>query len=211
MFMSGNDYRESLRRYAPRVYVNGRAVESVADEPLLAIGVNGLALSYDYALREDLALGIAMIDGKGDRTLWPAQQPNRDAYVHIAERRGDGIVIAGAKAIVTGAPYMRAAGDAVPEHDRGRSGFRRVLRGAGGRGEPDARRPAGGTPRRAGGRVQREVRAVHRAGDLRPRVRPPESGCSLRGSGSTRGLSPISTRSTTARPASRLGAASAIW
>lgn len=55
MLMSGNQYRESLRRYRPRVYVNGRQVDSVADEPLLAPGANGVALTYDFALREDLA------------------------------------------------------------------------------------------------------------------------------------------------------------
>ena len=36
MLMSGQDYRESLRRYKPRVFVNGRPIESVVDEPLLA-------------------------------------------------------------------------------------------------------------------------------------------------------------------------------
>jgi len=196
MLMSGNDYRESLRRLRPRVYVNGAEVASVADEPLLAPGVNGVAVSYDFALREDLApvmratrpdiaggaavnrmlaipasgqdllnkleavrlvcqetgcaqrylagdslsalrqsaarmdaeagttygqrvsayiervcaedlaVGVAMTDGKGDRRLRPGQQPNPDSYVHVVERRRDGIVISGAKAIVTGAPYM---------------------------------------------------------------------------------------------------------
>ena len=33
MLMSGNDYRESLRRYRPKVYLDGREVRSVADEP----------------------------------------------------------------------------------------------------------------------------------------------------------------------------------
>ncbi len=184
MLMSGADYRESLRRYRPKVYVNGREVASVADEPTLAPGVNAIALTYDYALREDLAplmragevnrmlamprttddlvnkleavrlvcqqtgcakrylvgdamaaiasathemqgdygqrfadylkqvqsedlaVGIAMTDGKGDRSLRPHAQANRDAYVRIAERRKDGIVLRGAKAIITGAPYM---------------------------------------------------------------------------------------------------------
>ena len=41
--MSGDDYRESLRGYRPRVYVDGRQVESVADEPSLRPGVNALA------------------------------------------------------------------------------------------------------------------------------------------------------------------------
>ena len=196
MLMSGQDYRESLRRYKPRVFVNGRPIESVVDEPLLAPGVNGVALTYDFALREDhahlmracrpdfaggqpvnrmiaipastddlldkleavrlvcqetgcaqrylggdalsaiqqttvqmdaelnthyserfrayleqvyaqdLTLGVAMTDGKGDRSRRPSQQANPDAYVRIVERRKEGIVISGVKAIITGAPYM---------------------------------------------------------------------------------------------------------
>ena len=196
MLMSGQDYRESLRRYKPRVFINGRLIESVVDEPLLAPGVNGVALTYDFALREDhaplmrasrpdfasgqpvnrmiavpastddlldkleavrlvcqetgcaqrylggdalsaiqqttgqmdaelntnygerfrayleqvyaedLTLGVAMTDGKGDRSRRPSQQANPDAYVRIVERRKDGIVISGVKAIITGAPYM---------------------------------------------------------------------------------------------------------
>ncbi|HOW76305.1 MAG TPA: 4-hydroxyphenylacetate 3-hydroxylase N-terminal domain-containing protein [Candidatus Competibacteraceae bacterium] len=196
MLMSGQDYRESLRRYQPRVFINGRQVESVVDEPLLAPGVNGVALTYDFALcedhaplmrasrsdfasgqpvnrmiaipastddlldkleavrlvcqetgcaqrylggdalsaiqqttvqmdaelnthyserfrtyleqvyAEDLTLGVAMTDGKGDRSRRPSQQANPDAYVQIVERRKDGIVISGVKAIITGAPYM---------------------------------------------------------------------------------------------------------
>lgn len=47
-----------------------------------------------------------MTDTKGDRSKRPGQQTNKDMYVHIAERRSDGIVIRGAKAIVTGAPYV---------------------------------------------------------------------------------------------------------
>jgi 4-hydroxybutyryl-CoA dehydratase/vinylacetyl-CoA-Delta-isomerase len=194
MLMSSADYRESLRKYRPTVYVEGRKVESVADEPLLAPGINAIGVTYDFALREsssilmraqapgregpvnrmlavprtsadllnkleavrlvcqetgcaqrylggdamsailhgthridaeegtdyharfkaymehvydeDLALGIAMTDAKGDRSLRPSRQPNADAYVHIVERRADGIVISGAKAIVTSAPYV---------------------------------------------------------------------------------------------------------
>src|SRR5437762_98838 len=55
MLMSGADYRESLRRFSPKVYLNGAEVASVADEPLLAPGVNAVALTYDYGLREDFA------------------------------------------------------------------------------------------------------------------------------------------------------------
>ena len=53
--MSGEAYRESLRRYKPKVFVDGREVGSVADEPALRPGVNALAFTYDYALRPELA------------------------------------------------------------------------------------------------------------------------------------------------------------
>ena len=52
MLMSGVDYRESLRAYKPRVFVNGNAVESVADEPLFAPGVAGVGVTYDFALKQ---------------------------------------------------------------------------------------------------------------------------------------------------------------
>src|SRR5581483_8643642 len=44
---------------------------------------------------EDLALGVAMTDAKGDRSRRPREQQNPDVYVHIAERRKDGVVIRG--------------------------------------------------------------------------------------------------------------------
>ena len=192
MLMSGNDYRESLRKYKPVVYVDGRRIESVVDDAALAPGVNAVALTYDLALNEalapvmraevggrtvnrmlgipkstqdllnkleavrlvcqetgcaqrylagdaltgiyqatlrcdaeagtqyhatlnayldhvydnDLTLGIAMTDAKGDRSVRPYAQANADSYLHMVERRSDGIVISGVKAIVTGAPYM---------------------------------------------------------------------------------------------------------
>jgi 4-hydroxybutyryl-CoA dehydratase/vinylacetyl-CoA-Delta-isomerase len=196
MLMSAADYRESLRRLSPRVFVNGQRVESVADEPLLAPGVAGVGVTYDYALRpehaalmtarqgtsgktvnrmlhidetstdllykleavrlvcresgcavrylthdafnglfqstkradeahgtdyhqrflaymhevqdNDLTLGVAMTDAKGDRSKRPGAQVNPDVYVRVVERRPDGVVIRGTKAIVTGAPYMHA-------------------------------------------------------------------------------------------------------
>lgn len=194
MLMTAADYRESLRAYHPRVFVNGQRVVSVADEPLLAPGINGVGITYDFARQPehralmtarqgttgktvnrfmhinetstdllykleavrlvckvsgcaqrylvgdafnglfqatfradqahgtdyhqrfvtymhaaqdaDLTLGVAMTDAKGDRSKRAGAQTNADAYVHIVERRPDGIVISGTKAIVTGAPYM---------------------------------------------------------------------------------------------------------
>jgi 4-hydroxybutyryl-CoA dehydratase/vinylacetyl-CoA-Delta-isomerase len=193
--MSGDDYRASLRRLRPRVFVDGRCIESVADEPLLQPGINAIALTYDHAHKpelaplmtavqhtsgkrvnrllhiatsagdllnkleavrivcqetgcaqrylagdalnaigqvsarlddargtrehtarfeaylhrvqdQDLALGIAMTDAKGDRSRRPHEQANPDTYVHVVERNARGIVISGTKAIVTGAPYV---------------------------------------------------------------------------------------------------------
>lgn len=64
-------------------------------------------LNYLHEVQDrDLTLGVAMTDAKGDRSKRPGQQANPDVYVHIKERRPDGIVISGTKAIVTGAPYM---------------------------------------------------------------------------------------------------------
>ena len=52
MLMSAAEYRDSLRRYKPRVFVNGQRVESVADEPLLAPGIAATAVTYDFALKD---------------------------------------------------------------------------------------------------------------------------------------------------------------
>lgn len=194
MLMTAADYRESLRRFNPRVFVNGQRIDSVSDEPLMAPGIDAVGVAYDLADEarhapvmtarqgtsgrivnrmlhidetpqdllakleavrlvcatagcaqrylnhdafaailqatrqadaahgteyharflaylhavqdEDLTLGIAMTDAKGDRSRRPGRQQNPDVYVHIKERRADGIVIRGTKAIVTGAPYM---------------------------------------------------------------------------------------------------------
>jgi 4-hydroxybutyryl-CoA dehydratase / vinylacetyl-CoA-Delta-isomerase len=51
---------------------------------------------------ENLVLGGAMTDPKGDRSKGPADQPDTDVFVHVTERRSDGIVIRGAKAHQTG-------------------------------------------------------------------------------------------------------------
>jgi 4-hydroxybutyryl-CoA dehydratase/vinylacetyl-CoA-Delta-isomerase len=84
-FMSGADYRESLRRYRPRVWVDGQAVESVADEPALRPGVNALALTYDLALDAKLAPLMTAVQ-TGFRDGGP-RRVNR--MLHIDESAGD--------------------------------------------------------------------------------------------------------------------------
>ncbi|HMB08701.1 MAG TPA: 4-hydroxyphenylacetate 3-hydroxylase N-terminal domain-containing protein, partial [Isosphaeraceae bacterium] len=194
MLMSAADYRESLRRSNPVVFVNGRRIESVADDPVFAPGINAIGITYDFAFEpehkslmlatqassgrevnrmlhinetstdllskleavrllckhsgcaqrylthdalnaiwqathridadegtdyhqrfvtylhqiqdEDLTLGVAMTDAKGDRSRRPHEQQVPETYVRIVGRRPGGIVISGTKAIVTGAPYV---------------------------------------------------------------------------------------------------------
>jgi len=55
-----------------------------------------------YIQDENLMVVGAMTDPKGDRSKGPAEQPDPDQYVHIVERRDDGIVIRGAKLHMTG-------------------------------------------------------------------------------------------------------------
>ncbi|MHC1727490.1 MAG: 4-hydroxyphenylacetate 3-hydroxylase N-terminal domain-containing protein [Syntrophobacteraceae bacterium] len=84
--------------------------------------INGLAatvweldrdLSTGYAERfntwlagiqsNDLAVSGAITDAKGDRNKRPNQQDDPDVYVHISEKRSDGIVVRGAKVSQSGA------------------------------------------------------------------------------------------------------------
>lgn len=50
----------------------------------------------------DLMVAGAMTDVKGDRSLRPGQQKDPDMFVHVVEKREDGIVVRGAKAHMTG-------------------------------------------------------------------------------------------------------------
>ncbi|MDF2676366.1 MAG: 4-hydroxybutyryl-CoA dehydratase [Bacillota bacterium] len=55
-----------------------------------------------YVQENDLTIDGAMTDPKGDRALSPSEQKDPDMYVHIVEKREDGIVVRGAKAHQTG-------------------------------------------------------------------------------------------------------------
>ena len=56
-----------------------------------------------YVQENDLTVDGAMTDPKGDRSKAPHQQEDPDLFLHIVERREDGIVVRGAKAHQTGA------------------------------------------------------------------------------------------------------------
>jgi 4-hydroxybutyryl-CoA dehydratase/vinylacetyl-CoA-Delta-isomerase len=80
-FMSGADYRDSLRRYKPRVFVDGQLIDSVADAPQLRPGVQALAVTYDFARDAEKApLMTAVQSSRGVRV-------NR--MLHINESAGD--------------------------------------------------------------------------------------------------------------------------
>ena len=55
-----------------------------------------------YCQENDLTVDGAMTDPKGDRGLAPHAQADPDMYLHIVERRPDGIVVRGAQAHQTG-------------------------------------------------------------------------------------------------------------
>ncbi|MEQ8200379.1 MAG: 4-hydroxyphenylacetate 3-hydroxylase N-terminal domain-containing protein [Syntrophomonadaceae bacterium] len=56
-----------------------------------------------YVQEEDLVTSGMVTDAKGDRSLSPSQQADPDVYLHIVEKREDGIVVRGAKAHQSGA------------------------------------------------------------------------------------------------------------
>lgn len=55
-----------------------------------------------YVQETDIMVAGSMTDPKGDRGKKPSQQADPDLFVHIVERREDGIVVRGAKAHQTG-------------------------------------------------------------------------------------------------------------
>lgn len=79
--MTSADYRESLRRYRPVVYVDGQLLDSVADAPSLQPGIRALGVSYDYAHDPAMApLMTAPVSASG-------RQVSR--MLHINESAGD--------------------------------------------------------------------------------------------------------------------------
>ncbi|MBQ3436999.1 MAG: 4-hydroxyphenylacetate 3-hydroxylase family protein [Fusobacterium sp.] len=55
-----------------------------------------------YCQKNDLTVDGAMTDPKGDRSLAPSAQEDPDMFLHIVERRENGIIVRGAKAHQTG-------------------------------------------------------------------------------------------------------------
>jgi 4-hydroxybutyryl-CoA dehydratase/vinylacetyl-CoA-Delta-isomerase len=82
------------------------AVYSVAYEVDAKLGTDYLQRFNNWLTRiqDDNRMVVgAMTDPKGDRSKGPADQSDPDQYVHVVDRRKDGIVIRGAKLHMTGA------------------------------------------------------------------------------------------------------------
>jgi len=82
------------------------AVDSTTFEMDQKLGTDYHARFEKFLLKMqelDWTVDGAMTDPKGDRGLSPSKQSDPDMYVHVVERRPDGIVVRGAKAHQTGA------------------------------------------------------------------------------------------------------------
>ncbi len=82
------------------------AVDTVTYEMDRKLGTSYHQRFEKFLLRmqeEDWTVDGAMTDVKGDRSLSPAKQPDPDMFLHIVDKRKDGIVVRGAKAHQTGA------------------------------------------------------------------------------------------------------------
>ena len=67
MLKTSEQYVESLRNLKPTVYIRGRKIESVVDEPLLRPGINAISLTYEFAQNpsyKDIMLSASHITGK---------------------------------------------------------------------------------------------------------------------------------------------------
>lgn len=81
------------------------ALDSVTYEMDQALGTGYHATFRRYlqhVQEHDLVVDGAMTDSKGDRHLSPSQQADPDLFVHIVEKKPDGIVVRGAKLHQTG-------------------------------------------------------------------------------------------------------------
>lgn len=55
-----------------------------------------------YMQRNDFVANAGVTDVKGDRNLSPMEQPDKDVYLRVTEKRHDGIIVRGAKCHQTG-------------------------------------------------------------------------------------------------------------
>ena len=69
MALTAAEYRETLRRYKPRVFVDGQAIESVADAPSLTPGIAAIGLAYDFARAAEHQVLMLARQGTSGKTV----------------------------------------------------------------------------------------------------------------------------------------------
>src|SRR5688572_18222598 len=87
---TAEEYRESLRRYRPRVFVDGEAVGSVADEPRLSPGIAAIGVTYDFATRPehaDVMTAKQATSGKTVNRLAHINETNQDLLQKLESTR----------------------------------------------------------------------------------------------------------------------------
>jgi len=102
----------------------GHIVTRAMQETLRAPYHDRLRAYHRYVAENDLAMGVAQTDVKGDRSRGPSEQEHPDYYVRVVDRQTDGIVVRGAKAHTTNAIFAnelivlppRAMGEADREY-----------------------------------------------------------------------------------------------
>lgn len=78
--------------------MNGLSVITKDTDLKYGTNYNERFLKYLAYFQENNLIGCcAQTDAKGDRSLRPAQQADPDQYLHVVERRTDGVVVRGAK------------------------------------------------------------------------------------------------------------------
>lgn len=86
--------------------MNALSVVTHEMDQQLGTDYNKRFLNYlRYFQDNDLAAACAQSDVKGDRSKRPREQDDPDLYVHVVERRKDGIVVRGAKNHITMAAH----------------------------------------------------------------------------------------------------------
>ena len=77
MIRSTAEYRDSLRSLNPRVFMDGRLIESVADEPQLQPGINAIGVTYDMAADPELAPLMLAVEQETGKTVERMTQIDR--------------------------------------------------------------------------------------------------------------------------------------
>ena len=95
MINSLEEYRDSLRPLKPRVFVDGRRIDNVADEPTLLPGINAIGVTYDMAADPALAPLMLAVEEETGRTVHRMTQIDRTPGRPAAQARSGAVDVPG--------------------------------------------------------------------------------------------------------------------